>query len=66
MIKANIDIILSDTPTQGRNSMAPKNAVGMPSVTQKASRASKNSAIKISTSAKPIQAFFSSRLRRSS
>ena len=65
MMKANIEIMLMDTPTSGRNSIAPRKAVGMPSVTQKARRASRNSPSSTSTSTSPIQAFLSSSSRRS-
>ena len=64
IIKANIEIILMDTSAAGINSKAPKNAVGIPIVTQKARRYSRNRLSNTRTSTRPMAAFFINRPTR--
>ena len=58
--------MLMDTPVDGMNSSEPTKLIGMPSVTQNASRISRKSPRQNTTSRSPICAFLSSRFRRSS
>ena len=52
-MNANSEIMLIDTSVAGRNSIAPRNEIGMPRVTQNASRISRNSPRQSSTSIRP-------------
>ena len=61
MISANRVIILIDTSAAGRNTMDPKKASGIPNVTQKASRISRNSPRIKKTRMNPHRALFKSR-----
>ena len=54
MINANSVIMLTDTPSVGISISAPMNEIGMPIVTQKATRSSRNRPRQIMTSARPM------------
>jgi hypothetical protein len=53
MMNANIEIMLIEMSNMGRNSIAPRNEVGMPTVTQNASRSSRKSPSTTSTMQRP-------------
>ena len=65
MMNANKVIMLIDTSMGPMSRNAPRNEMGIPSATQPASERLRNSVKTISTKARPISAFLSSRLIRS-
>ena len=64
-VKANSEMTLADTSSDGIIAMAPRNEIGMPRLTQKASRSSRNSVSTMKTSTNPLAPVRSIRLRRS-
>ena len=66
MMNANSEIMLIDTSVTGKNSSEPQNEIGMPSVTQKARRPSRNRPRVSSTRMRPIRALLIRRSRRPS
>ena len=60
----NRDIMLIDTSKTGITAIAPRNEIGMPIVTQNASRSRMNNASTTKTSTSPVIAFFTSRSMR--
>ena len=64
-MNANSEMTFTETSSPGIRAIAPRNEIGMPRLTQKASRSSRNSASTMKTRANPVAPLRSMRVSRS-